>query len=204
MTKRLNAKHKIDRRLGVNLWGRPKSPYNKSPKGPGQHGATRGKMSDFGIQLRAKQRLKGYYGNISERQFSRYYQEAARKKGDSGENLVNLLEHRLDSLVYRAKLVPTVFAARQFVSHGHLEINGRKVTIPSYRVKNNELVKIRQKSQKMDLIEIARALAEREVPDYVEFDDKSMTLKITRDVTLAEVPYPVNMEPHLIIEYYSR
>lgn len=204
MTKRTNAKYKIERRLGVNLWGRAKSPYAKSPRGPGQHGGNRGKLSDFGIQLRAKQKLRGYYGNISERQFAKYYTEAARRRGDSGENLINLLEHRLDSLVYRAKLVPTVFAARQFVSHGHVEINGRRITIPSYQVKNGEEIAIRQKSQKIDAVEIARKSSEREVPDYIEFDAKKMSLKITRDVKLEEVPYPTEMEPHLIIEYYSR
>ncbi len=204
MTKRIAAKYKIERRLGVNLWGRAKSPFGKSPRGPGQHGASRGKLSDFGIQLRAKQKLKGYYGNITEKQFSRYYAESARRRGDSGENLINLLEHRLDTLVYRAKLVPTMFAARQFVSHGHVEIGNRRVTIPSYRVKNGEVVTLRQRSQKMDMVEVARKSSERDVPDYVEVDTKNMTIKITRDVKLSEVPYPTEMEPHLIIEYYSR
>ncbi|MGI9461719.1 MAG: 30S ribosomal protein S4 [Alphaproteobacteria bacterium] len=204
MTKRLSAKYKIERRLGVNLWGRTKSPYAKSPRGPGQHGGTKGKLSDYGIQLRAKQKLKGYYGNITERQFSRYYVEAARRRGDSGENLINLLEHRIDSIIYRAKLVPTMFAARQFVSHGHIEIGGRRVTIPSYIVKNSELIGVRQKSQNIDMLDIARKSTEREVPDYIEVDAKKMTIKITRDVNLGEVPYPSEMEPHLIIEYYSR
>ncbi|MCX8516276.1 MAG: 30S ribosomal protein S4 [Alphaproteobacteria bacterium] len=204
MTKRIAAKHKIDRRLGVNLWGRAKSPFAKSPRGPGQHGTSRSKMSDFGIQLRAKQKLKGYYANITESQFSRYYEKSARKKGDSGENLINLLEHRLDSIVYRAKLVPTMFAARQFVSHGHLQINGKRITIPSYLGKNGEVIEVRQRSQKLDIIEIAQKLSERDVPDYIAFDPKKMTVQINRDVRLEEVPYPVEMEPHLIIEYYSR
>ncbi|MDI9314193.1 MAG: 30S ribosomal protein S4 [Hydrotalea sp.] len=204
MTKRIAAKYKIERRLGVNLWGRAKSPFAKSPRGPGQHGASRGKLSDYGIQLRAKQKLKGYYGNITEKQFSKYYTEAARRRGDSGENLINLLEHRVDTMVYRAKLVPTMFAARQFVSHGHVEIDGQRITIPSHTVKNGATVSVRQASQKMDMIEIARKSSERDVPDYIEFDEKKMSLKITRDVKLDEVPYPTEMEPHLIIEYYSR
>ena len=127
MTKRQSAKYKIDRRMGENIWGRPKSPVNKREYGPGQHGQRRkGKASDFGIQLKAKQKLKGYYGNLTEKQFSRTYTEAARRKGNTAENLISLLEARLDAVVYRAKFVPTVFAARQFVNHGHVLVNGKR------------------------------------------------------------------------------
>ncbi|MFL5259415.1 MAG: 30S ribosomal protein S4 [Hyphomicrobiales bacterium] len=205
MTKRAQAKHKIDRRMGQNIWGRPKSPVNKREYGPGQHGQRRkGKLSDFGIQLRAKQKLKGYYANISERQFHGIYAEASRMPGDSSENLIGLLERRLDALIYRAKLAPTIFAARQLVSHGHLKVNGRRVTIPSMRLKLGDTVEVRQKSKELPIILEAVQLAERDVPDYVEADHKGMTAKLARIPALSDVPYPVQMEPNLVVEYYSR
>src|SRR4029453_2591469 len=196
MSKRESAKYKIDRRLGENIWGRPKSPVNKREYGPGQHGQRRkGKLSDFGIQLRAKQKLKGYYANISERQFRGIYAEASRMSGDSSENLIGLLERRLDSIVYRAKFVPTIFAARQFVSHGHLRVNGRRVTIPSMRLKVGDAIEMREKSKELPIVLDAVQLAERDVPDYVEVDHKAMVAKLTRIPALSDVPYPVQMEP---------
>ena len=205
MTKRQPAKHKIDRRMGENIWGRPKSPVNKREYGPGQHGQRRkGKMSDFGIQLKAKQKLKGYYANISERQFSKVYEEASRMKGDTTENLIGLLERRLDAIVYRAKFVPTMFAARQFVSHGHVKVNGRRVTIPSMRIKAGDALELTDKSKELAIVLEAVVLAERDVPDYVEVDHKAMTAKLIRVPALTDVPYPVQMEPNYVVEYYSR
>ena len=205
MTKRIRAKHKIDRRLGENIWGRPKSPLNKRESRPGQHGERRiSKTSDFGQQLKAKQKLKGYYANISERQFSRLYMEAARLKGSTSEQLIGLLERRLDALVYRAKFVPTVFAARQFVSHGHVTVNGRRVTVPSYRVRINDIIEVREKSRQMPMVLEALKSAERDIPDYVEADHSKMTAKINRIPALSDVPYPVTMEPNLVVEFYSR
>jgi small subunit ribosomal protein S4 len=205
MSKRHTVKHKIDRRLGENLWGRPKSPVNRREYGPGQHGQRRkGKISDFGTQLRAKQKLKGYYGNISEKQFRRYYAEAIRLKGDSGEHLIGLLERRLDAVVYRAKFVPTVFAARQFVSHGHVKVNGRRVTISSYLVKAGDVVEVKDASKQLVIVLESVALAERDVPEYIEADHQKMTAKLARVPALSDVPYPVQMEPNLVIEFYSR
>ena len=205
MTKRIQAKHKIDRRIGQNIWGRPKSPVNRREYGPGQHGQRRkGKLSDFGTQLRAKQKLKGYYGNISEKQFRGYYHEALRLKGDSGENLIGLLERRLDAVVYRAKFVATVFAARQFVNHGHVRVNGRRVNISSYQVKVGDVIEVKDASKQLAIVLEANQLAERETPDYMEVDHKKMTAKFTRVPGLTEVPYPVQMEPSLVIEVYSR
>jgi small subunit ribosomal protein S4 len=205
MTKRHEAKYKIDRRMGQNVWGRPKSPISRREYGPGQHGQRRkGKLSDYGVQLRAKQKLRGYYGNISERQFRGIYQEAIRMKGDSGAHMIGLLERRLDALVYRAKLVPTVFAARQFISHGHVKVNGRRVTIPSYRVKVGDVVEVKEKSKQLALVLEATALAERDIPDYIEVDHSKMTAKLARIPALSDVPYPVQMEPHLVVEFYSR
>eukprot|EP00752_Nemacystus_decipiens_P001080 g1080.t1 len=205
MSKRASAKHKIDRRLGVNLWGRPKSPFNKREYGPGQHGqARRRKPSDFGIQLMAKQKLKGYYGNIGEKQFRKYYDEAVRRRGDTGENLVGILEHRLDAMVYRAKFVPTVFAARQFVNHGHVLVNGKRVTVPSFMLKVGDVVEVRQKSKELPLVLEAIASVEREIPDYLEVDHKKLAASINRTPKLEDVPYPVQMEPNLVIEFYSR
>jgi small subunit ribosomal protein S4 len=205
MTKRSEAKYKIDRRMGQNIWGRPKSPVNRREYGPGQHGQRRkGKLSDFGVQLKAKQKLRGYYANISERQFRGIYDEAIRMKGDSGANMVGLLERRLDATIYRAKFVPTVFAARQFVSHGHIKVNGRRVTIPSYRLKVGDLIEMKDSSKELAIVLEAKALAERDVPDYIEVDHTKMTAKLARVPAPGEVPYPVQMEPHLVIEYYSR
>ncbi len=205
MSKRNSAKYKIDRRMGENIWGRPKSPVNKREYGPGQHGQRRKtKLSDFGTQLKAKQKLKGYYGNISEKQFHRIYTEAARLRGDTSENLIGLLESRLDALIYRAKFVPTPFAARQFVSHGHVTVNGKRVNIPSYRCKIGDVIEVREKSKQMGLVLESVELAERDVPDYVEADHNKMTARYLRQPAFADVPYPVVMEPNLVVEFYSR
>jgi small subunit ribosomal protein S4 len=205
MTKRIRAKHKIDRRLGENIWGRPKSPLNKRESRPGQHGERRmGKTSDYGQQLKAKQKLKGYYGSITERQFRRVYDEAVRVKGSTSEHIIGLLERRLDALVYRAKFVPTVFAARQFVSHGHVKVNGRRVTIPSYRVRIGDVIEVRDKARDMALVIEATKSAERDVPDYIDADHSKMVAKMTRIPALSDVPYAVQMEPNLVVEFYSR
>ncbi|WP_282609561.1 30S ribosomal protein S4 [Pelagibius sp. Alg239-R121] len=204
MSKRLASKYKIDRRLGVNLWGRPKSPINKREYGPGQHGQRRRKPSDFGTQLMAKQKLKGYYGNIGEKQFRRYFAEASRRKGDTGENLVGLLERRLDAVVYRSKFVPTVFAARQFVNHGHVTVNGKKVNISSYMVKVGDVVQVKAKSRELPLVLEGVESVERDLPDYIEVNHKDMKATFIRAPKLADVPYPVQMEPNLVIEFYSR
>ena len=205
MTKRTSAKYKIDRRMGENIWGRPKSPVNRREYGPGQHGQRRkAKLSDFGLQLRAKQKLKGYYGDLTEKQFRRIYGEAERVKGDTGENLVGLLERRLDAVVYRAKFVPTVFAARQFVNHAHVTVNGQSVNIPSYRVKEGDVIEVRQKSKQMGLVLEAAQSSERDVPDYLEVDHSKMTCTFVRTPSLADVPYPVVMEPNLVVEYYAK
>src|SRR5690242_15513264 len=205
MTKRHEAKYKIDRRLGQNIWGRPKSPINKREYGPGQHGQRRkGKLSDYGVQLRAKQKLKGYYASMSERHFRGIYEEARRLKGDTGAHMIGLLERRLDAVIYRAKFVPTVFAARQFVNHGHIRVNGRRVNIPSFQVKVGDLIEIKESSRQMPLVLEANALAERDVPDYVDVDHAKGTAKLTRVPGLSEVPYPTHMEPNLVIEFYSR
>ncbi|HEX9903520.1 MAG TPA: 30S ribosomal protein S4 [Propylenella sp.] len=205
MSKRNSAKYKIDRRMGENIWGRPKSPVNKREYGPGQHGQRRKqKLSDFGTQLKAKQKLKGYYANISERQFQKTYAEAARMKGDTSENLIGLLESRLDAIVYRAKFVPTPFAARQFVSHGHIRVNGKKVNISSYRCKAGDVIDVRERSKQLGLVLESVDLAERDVPDYVEVDHGKMTARYLRRPSFSDVPYPVIMEPNLVVEFYSR
>ena len=203
--KRGEAKHKIDRRLGVNLWGRAKSPINNNRDyGPGQHGQRRKKPTDFGIQLMAKQKLKGYYGSIGERQFRGLYQEASRRRGDTSENLVGLLERRLETVVYRAKFVPTVFAARQFVNHGHIKVNGKRVNIGSYQVKEGDVVEVRERSRELALVLGAVQSNERDVPQYIDADHKKMSAKFVRTPQLADIPYPVAMEPHLVVEFYSR
>lgn len=205
MTKRTSAKYKIDRRMGENIWGRPKSPVNRREYGPGQHGQRRrGKMSDFGLQLRAKQKLKGYYGDVTERQFKRIFQEAARMRGDTGESLIGLLERRLDAVVYRAKFVPTPFAARQLINHGHVEVNGRRVNIPSYRVSEGDVISLRSKAREMALVLEAVQSAERDTPDYVDVDHSKMTATFIRVPALQDVPYAVQMEPHLVVEYYAK
>ena len=205
MTKRTSAKYKIDRRMGENIWGRPKSPVNRREYGPGQHGQRRkGKLSDFGLQLRAKQKLKGYYGDLTEKQFRRIYAEAERGKGDTGENLIGRLERRLDAVVYRAKFVATVFAARQFVNHGHVLVNGKRVNIPSYRVKEGDVIAIRDKSKKLAIVLEAVASAERDVPEYMEVDHSKMTATFVRTPGLSDVPFAVQMEPNLVIEYYGQ
>jgi small subunit ribosomal protein S4 len=205
MTKRTDAKYKIDRRMGENIWGRPKSPVNKREYGPGQHGQRRkGKMSDFGTQLRAKQKLKGYYGDLTEKQFRKIYAEAERRRGDTGEMLIGLLERRLDAVVYRAKFVPTVFAARQFVNHGHVSVNGRRVNIPSYQVREGDVIEVREKSKQLALVLEASQSAERDTPDYLKVDHGNMTVTFMRQPQLGDVPYPVRMEPNLVVEFYAK
>ena len=204
MTKRLSAKYKADRRYGQNLWGRPKSPVNKRSYGPGQHGQRRkGKTSDFGQQLAAKQKLRLYYGNITEKQFRRIFAEASRRKGNTAENLIGLLESRLDAVVYRSKFTPTVFAARQFVNHGHVKVNGRRVNIPSFVCKAGDVIEVSDKAKSMALVLEALGSQERDVPDYIELEPKTMTAKYGRVPQLAEVPYAVQMEPNLVVEYYA-
>jgi small subunit ribosomal protein S4 len=204
MSKRTTSKYKLDRRMGENIWGRPKSPVNNRPNPPGQHGARRkGKVSDYGIQLRAKQKLKGYYGDVTEKQFKRTYQEASKMKGDTGQNLIGLLEQRLDMVVYRAKFAPTVFSARQIVSHGHIRVNGVKCNIASRRVRPGDVISLGNKAKDMALIAEAQTLPERDIPEYVAPDgtDKATFVRVP---TLDEVPYPVRMEPNLVVEFYSR
>jgi small subunit ribosomal protein S4 len=204
MTKRATSKYKINRRLGVNLWGRPKSPVNKRDTPPGQHGQRRPKQSDYGLQLAAKQKLKGYYGNIGERQFRRYYQEAMRRRGDTGETLIGLLERRLDTVVYRMKFVPTPFAARQFINHGHVKVNGKKVNIASYLVKEGDTIELKDSSKQIALVLEAVQSPERDTPDYIEVDHSAMKGRFVRTPKLADVPFPVQMEPNMVVEYYSR
>ncbi|WP_341760221.1 30S ribosomal protein S4 [Candidatus Endowatersipora endosymbiont of Watersipora subatra] len=205
MSKRLSTKYKIDRRMGENIWGRPKSPINRRNYGPGQHGQGRkGKLSDFGLQLRAKQKLKGYYGNISEKQFRKIYDHANALRGDSSENLIGLLESRLDTIIYRAKFVPTVFAARQFINHGHININDRRVNIPSYRCKVGDVIGVREKSKQLSIVLESIQLAERDVPEYILIDHKKLTASLIHIPTFSDVPYPIIMEPNLTVEFYSR
>ena len=205
MSKRIEAKYKIDRRMSENIWGRPKSPVNRREYGPGQHGQRRKqKLSDFGTQLKAKQKLKGYYGNLTEKQFSRTYQEAARRKGNTAETLIGLLESRLDAMVYRAKFVPTPFAARQFVNHGHVLVNGKRVTIPSYRAKPGDVVSLKESVKNLEVVLLATQTKERDVPDYIDADHGKMSATFVRRPAFADVPYPVHMDPHLVVEFYSR
>jgi small subunit ribosomal protein S4 len=205
MSKRLNTKYKIDRRMGENIWGRPKSPVNRRDYGPGQHGQRRkAKLSDFGLQLRAKQKLKGYYGNITEKQFRSIYADASRQKGDTSENLVALLESRLDAIVYRAKFVMTVFAARQFINHGHVLVNGKRCNIASRRLRVGDVVEIRERSRTLNIVLEAIQSAERDTPDYLEVDHAKLRVSLLRLPKLSDTPYPVQMEPNLVIEFYSR
>ena len=205
MTKRLNAKHKVDRRLKVNLWGRPKSPFNTRNYQPGQHGQSRkSKPTDYGVQLNAKQKLKSYYGNINERQFRNIYRKAIKKRGDTTENLVALLETRLDTVIYRAKFAPTVFSARQLINHGHFKVNKKKVNVSSYLVKEEDLIEVKDKSKSLIIIEGCLNSKERDVPEYIQSDGKNKTAKLVRVPKFSDIPYPVQMEPKLVIEYYSR
>jgi len=205
MSKREESKFKINRRLSVNLWGRSKSPLNRNRDyGPGQHGQRRKKPSDFGTQLMAKQKLKGYYGNIGERQFRRIYEEARRRHGDTGDNLIAILERRLDAVVYRMKFAPTPFAARQFVNHGHVRVNGRRVNIASFSVKDGDTIEVKEKSKQLAVVLEAAKSTERDVPDYLEVDADALKGRFVRAPKLADVPYPVPMEPNLVVEFYSR
>jgi len=205
MTKRLKSKHKVDRRLKVNLWGRPKSPFNSRAYPPGQHGQGRkGKPTDYGIQLQAKQKLKAYYGNINERQFRNIYRKALSNRGDTTENLIALLESRLDTVIYRAKFAITVFAARQMINHGHIRVNKKRVNVASFTLTDSDLIEVREKSKKLTVIDGALQSKERDVPEYIQLDDKNKTAKLVRIPKFSEVPFPVVMEPSLVIEYYSR
>ncbi|MCW5731800.1 MAG: 30S ribosomal protein S4 [Alphaproteobacteria bacterium] len=204
MTKRLESKYKINRRLGENLWGRPKSPVNKRETPPGQHGQRRRKPSDYGVQLAAKQKLRGYYGNITERQFRNIYEAASRQKGDTSEAMIGLLERRLDTIVYRMKLAITPFAARQLVNHGHIRVNGRRCNIASARIEIGDTIELVERSRAMAVVLEAQQSRERDVPDYVELSENGFKGVLTRVPAFADVPYPVRMEPNLVVEYYSR
>ena len=202
--KRKSSKHKIDRRLGVNLWGRPKSPVNLRSYAPGEHGQRRKKPTDYGIQLLAKQKLKGYYGNVGEKQFRKYYQEAVRRRGDTAQNLIGILECRLDAVVYRLKFAPTVFSSRQLVNHGHIKVNGKRCNIPSVMININDKIELKEESHQIPMVIEAVASSERDTPDYFEVDHEKFNGKMTRVPLLEDVPYPTQMEPNLVVEYYSR
>lgn len=202
--KRLTAKHKFSRRIGANLWGQAKSPVNRRNYGPGQHGQRGSKKSNYAIQLLAKQTLRQYYGGIGERQFRKYYAEAVRRRGDTGELLIELLERRLDAIVYRMKFAPTIFAARQIVNHGHIQVNGKRVTIASYQVKDGDVISVREASKSIQPVVQAQAANDRDIPSYMEVDAKALKGSYTRGPQLADVPYPVRMEPNLVVEFYSR
>ena len=205
MTKRLASKHKVDRRLKTNLWGRPKSPFNSRNYKPGQHGkSVKGKTSDYGTQLQAKQRLKFYYGNMNERQFRNVFRKAMKKKGNTSENFIGFLERRLDTVIYRAKFAITVFSARQLINHGHVKVNGKKVSIASFMVTERDTIEIKDKSKELLVIAGSLVSKEREVPDYIQMDEKNRTAKLLRVPKFSEVPYPSIMEPNLVVEYYSR
>jgi len=204
MSKRAVAKHKIDRRLGVNLWGRDKSPFAKRNYGPGQHGQARKKPTDYAVQLRAKQKLKGYYGNITEKQFNSLYKLSVRKKGDTMQNLIGLLESRIDAVVYRMKFAPTVFASRQLVNHGHVLVNGKRLDIPSARIKEGDIIEVAPKMKELPVVLQGSVSKERDIPGYINVDHKSMKGTFMKVPEFEEVPYPVMMEPHLVIEFYSR
>lgn len=204
MSKRHAVKYKISRRLGESLWGRAKDPINRRAYGPGQHGQQKKKLSDFGTQLREKQKLKAYYGNLTEKQFHKLYVEAMRRKGDTSENLIGLLESRLDAVIYRMCVVPTVFAARQFINHGHVLVNGKRVNIGSVQVKEGDVIEVREKSKQMNLVVESLQSPERDVPEYIDMDAKHVKATFLRAPKLADVPYPVKMEPNLVVEFYSR
>ena len=206
MTKRLASKHKVDRRLKVNLWGRPKSPFNTRNYPPGQHGKStkRRKTSDYGTQLEAKQKLKFYYGNMNERQFRNVFRKALKKKGNTTENFIGFLERRLDMVIYRAKFATTVFSARQLINHGHIKVNGKKVNISSCLVSEKDTIELKDKSKELIVIAGALVNKEREIPDYIQMDEKNKIAKLIRIPKFSEVPYPAIMEPNLVVEYYSR
>lgn len=205
MTKRTQAKYKLDRKVGENLWGRTKSPVNRRSYGPGQHGQRRSrKLSDYGTQLAAKQKLKGYYANITERQFRGYYAEAVRRPGDTGENMIGLLERRLDTVIFRSKFVPTPYAARQLVSHGHVAVNGKRVTVSSYLVNEGDEIQLRGKAKDLAMVLDSVKSNEREVPEYIDANHSKMTAKYIRVPQLSDVPYAVMMQPSLVVEFYSR
>ncbi len=204
MTKRIEAKTKICRRLGVNLWGRQKNPLARRDYAPGEHGQKRRKLSDYAQQLAAKQKLRKYYANMTERQFRKAYEEASRLRGDTAENLIGLLERRLDTVVYRVNLAPTPFAARQLINHGHVLVNGRRVNIPSYRVREGDVIEVAERSRNHPHMLESVQHPEREVPEYLTFDNKGLKAQFVRTPKLQDVPYPVQMEPNLVTEYYSR
>ena len=204
--KRNTRKLKIGRALGVNLWGKAKSPCNKRKYKPGQHGPTArgGNSSDYAKQMRAKQTLKGYYGNIGEKKFHAYYAEADNMRGDTPDNLIGLLERRLDAVVYRSKLAPTVFSSRQLVSHGHIYVNGKRVKIASYRVNPGDVITVSEKAKQMPLVVLALEAGDRETPDYINVDSANFTATFVRVPSFTDVPYPVQMFPELVVEFYSR
>ena len=203
MSKRSEPHYKIDRRLGCNLWGRPKSPFNKREYGPGEHGQRRGKVSDFGIQLRAKQKLKGYYGNLSEKQFRSYYKKAAASKGVTGENPFVILESRLDNVIYRMGFASTRAEARQLVSHKAIMVNGVVVNVPSCTVKEGDNVQVREKAKKQErIIESLNTNFSRGICDWVEVLQEEMKGTFTRLPQRTELS--LDIDESKVVEFYSR
>ena len=206
MAKINTPRGKLVRKFGENIFGNPKYDrlLNRKPYGPGQHAQTRrGKISNYGTQLQEKQKIKFMYG-LLEKQFRITFKKAEKLKGETGTNMLQLLESRLDTVIYRAKFAPTVFAARQMINHGHIKVNKKRVNISSYVVKSSDLIEIRDKSKKLTVIDGSLQSKERDVPEYIQLDNKNKTAKLVRIPKFSEVPYPVIMEPNLVIEYYSR
>jgi small subunit ribosomal protein S4 len=152
----------------------------------------------------AKQKLKCHYGYITEKQFRNIFFKASKIKGNTSENLIELLERRLDAVVYRMKFVTTIFAARQFVSHGHIYVNGKKVTVASYTLRDGDVIEVKEKSREVPIVLEAISSTERDVPEYLSVDFDKMKGTFLKGPKPDEVPYPVVMEPNLVIEYYSR
>ncbi|XVN41153.1 MAG: 30S ribosomal protein S4 [Rickettsia endosymbiont of Argas persicus] len=205
MTKIVRSKYKASRRLGVSLWGDSKDAFNTRNYRPGQHGQnTMVKTSDYGLHLKAKQRIKCHYGRITEKQFRNLFGSAQKMKGNTGENFIGLLESRLDTIVYRMNIAQTIFAARQLVSHGHIKVNGHKADIASMRLKEGDVVEIKESSRQMTVIQESVSKQGQTTPDYVSFDVDSLSGKYLRVPTISDVRYPFKAEVHLVVELYSR
>ncbi len=201
MARYRGPKDKLSRKYGELLSGMPVFEVAKRPYKSGQHGQKRSKLSEFGILLKEKQKLSESYGVLSEKQFRKYVEKATRKSGPTGEILIQLLESRLDNLVYRMGFAPTLASARQLVGHGHILVNDYKVDIASYAVKPGDKVAVSAKSQKMTLVTEATKNW-IDALKYIKRDKKEFVAEYLE--VPAREAIPVNVNERMIVEYYSR
>lgn len=203
MARYTGNRNRIARRFGTNIFGRARNPLLHKPNPPGQHGVRRRKKSDYGLQLEEKQKLKAIYGMLSEKQLVTYYKKALKKTGNTAQHLAEMLECRLDNMVYRLKFGSTIFAAHQLVSHGHILVDGKKVDRRSFMVKPGMVISIKDKSRKVKAIAEALDNPMRSVPEYLSLDRDNFSGQLMAHPLQEQMPWPIEINLPEICDFLA-